>query len=80
MSDDEKSSDKGGGGNGFADLPAHSMIGVLERMLAALEAKARPIQEEIQVVKQLLRNLEDSQFLEERRQKRAEARQALPSA
>jgi hypothetical protein len=79
MSDDEKSSDKGGG-NGLADLPSHSMISVLERMLAALEAKARPIQEEIQVLKQLLRNLEDSQFLEDRRQKRAEARQNLRSA
>jgi hypothetical protein len=79
MSDDEKSSDKGGG-SALADLPSHSMISVLERMLAALEAKARPIQEEIQVLKQLLRNLEDSQFLEDRRQKRAEARQNLRSA
>lgn len=79
MSDDEKHSDKGGG-NGSTDLPNASMMLVLERMLASLEAKARPIQEEIQVVKQLLRNLEDNQFLEDRRQRRAEARQALPTA
>lgn len=77
MSEPAKTGDKG---SGAADLPASSMTVVLERMLASLEAQARPILEEIQVVKQLIRNLEDNQFLEERRQQRAEIRQGLRSA
>lgn len=78
MSEPAKTGDKGG--NGQTDLPASSMIAVLERMLASLEAQMRPLQEEAQVVKQLIRNLEDTQFLDERRQKLAELRQMRPSA
>lgn len=63
------------GGNGLAAVPCQSMIAVLERLLASLEEQARPIQEEIRVVQQLLNGMRDDQFLEDRRRERAAVRQ-----
>lgn len=63
------------GGNGQESVQGQSMIAVMERMLAALQEKARPIQEEILVMQQLLQGLRDNQFLEDRRRARAAVRQ-----
>jgi hypothetical protein len=72
MAEEPKSSDRGGGGE---ELSCRSKIATLKRMLTDLEDRARPIQEEIRVVQQLLRDLQDEQFLQERRQQMAETRQ-----
>lgn len=74
MAEPEKQGTRGGG-NSLNELPCVSMIAVFERMLASLEARARPIQEEIQVVQETLAKLRADKVLEDRRRQLASRRQ-----
>jgi len=79
MSDEPKTSDKGNADGSLVDLSTNGLIVVLQALLADLEEQARPIQDRIRAIRQLLKAEQDKQFLDARRQQRAFARQPAAS-